>query len=88
MFASRVQEGKDVRTGLESIQAKLKALQDEENDLRKNLAQVEKLHAPLSWLGSRSARRGDLLSRNDSNNSPPILRQPSSSRIDTPARHQ
>lgn len=41
MFTSRVQEGKDVRAGLESTQAKLKALQDEEDDLRKKLAQVE-----------------------------------------------
>lgn len=40
MFASRVQEGKDVRAGLNSIRAKLKALQDEESDLRKKLAQV------------------------------------------------
>lgn len=41
VFASRVQEGKDVRAGLENIQAKLKVLQDEADALRKKLAQVE-----------------------------------------------
>lgn len=39
-FASRVQEGKDLRAGMETIQSKLKCRQDEEADLRKKLAEV------------------------------------------------
>ncbi|CAM9129624.1 unnamed protein product, partial [Hapterophycus canaliculatus] len=42
IFASRVQEGKDLRTGLGTIQSKLKVLQDEEDDLRKKLAQARR----------------------------------------------
>lgn len=40
VFVSRVQEGKDIRAGVEGIQAKIKVLQDEESALRKHLAQV------------------------------------------------
>lgn len=50
-FASRVQEGKDLRSGMETIRSKLKVLQDEEDNLRKKLAQVMKteiMHAKIS----------------------------------------
>lgn len=50
-----------MRAGLDSIQAKLKALQDEEHNLRKNLAQVGTKHrAQTSCSSSLSARRVNL----------------------------
>lgn len=56
MFASRVQEGKDVRAGLERIQAKLKLLGDEADNLRKTIAQVVKLMCTIV-VGDHAAPR-------------------------------